>query len=104
MTRIEWLTHEHFAPLVGQAFVVTVGPDEVLTMELVEATVSSQPGGRGPEGQERAQFSLVFRGPETPFLTQATYVVTHEAVGEQEVFLVPLGRDADGVRYEAAFA
>lgn len=104
MSRIEWLTHEHFAPLVGQAFAVTVGPDETLTVELVEATASDQPGGLGPEGQERAQFSLVFRGPATPLLPQRTYVVTHVAVGDQELFLVPLGRDADSVRYEAAFA
>ena len=104
MTRIEWLTHDHFAPLVGDAFAVTASPDEVVAMVLAEATVSSEPGGRGPEGQERMQFSLVFRGPSAPLLPQRTYVVTHEAVGEQELFLVPLGRDADGVRYEAAFA
>ena len=53
MTRIEWLTHEHFAPLVGQVFAVALGADDVLTMELVEATASSEPGGTGPEGQER---------------------------------------------------
>ena len=44
--------------------------------------------------------------PRSPsaVLPQATYVVTHEAVGEQEIFLVPIGRDDDGVRDEAAFA
>ncbi|MCW2738049.1 hypothetical protein [Nocardioides sp.] len=104
MTRIEWLTHEHFAPLVGEGFAVTVGADEVLTVELVEATASAQPGGLGPEGQERTQFSLVFRGPADPLLPQGTYVVAHATLGEQELFLVPLGRDADSVRYEAAFA
>lgn len=103
MTKIEWLTHEHFTPLVGQDVAVSVGND-VLTMRLVEATAGTQPGGRGPEGQERVQFSLVFRGPADPMLTQGTYAVTHEALGEQDLFLVPLGRDADGVRYEAAFA
>lgn len=103
MTRIEWLTHEHFAPLVGEDFAVAT-TDEVLGMRLEETTESALPGGRGPQGQERAQFSLVFRGPATPTLTQGTYVVTHRALGDQQLFLVPLGRDADGVRYEAAFA
>lgn len=104
MTKIEWLTHEHFAPLVGQDVAVDAGGASALTMRLVEATAGTQPGGRGPDGQERVQFSLVFRGPADPMLTQGTYAVTHEALGEQDLFLVPLGRDADGVRYEAAFA
>jgi hypothetical protein len=103
VTRIEWLTHEHFAPLVGEDFAVAAAED-VLAMRLDEATASALPGGRGPQGQERAQFSLHFRGPATPVLPQGTYVVTHPALGDQELFLVPLGRDADGVRYEAAFA
>lgn len=104
MTRIDWLTHEHFAPLVGQDVAVDAGALGALTMRLEEATAGTQPGGRGPDGQERMQFSLVFRGPAEPMLPQGTYAVTHEAVGEQHLFLVPLGRDAEGVRYEAAFA
>ena len=103
MTRIEWLTHEHFAPLVGDDFTVTTA-EGVHTMRLVEATAGAEPGGPGPQGQQRMQFSLVFRGPAAPLLPQGTYGVAHEAVGDQELFLVPLGRDADGVRYEAAFA
>ncbi|MCF6376704.1 hypothetical protein L2K70_03730 [Nocardioides KLBMP 9356] len=104
MTRIEWLTHEHFAPLVGQDVEVDAGAAGTLTMRLAEATASEVPGGPGPDGQQRVQFSLVFLGPHDAPLPQATYVVTHQAVGEQEIFLVPIGRDADGVRYEAAFA
>jgi hypothetical protein len=104
VTRIEWLTHEHFAPLVGEEFVVTVGAGADVAMELTEATVSTQPGGRGPEGLERAQFSLVFRGPAAPVLPQATYPVAHEALGDQELFLVPIGTDGAGTRYEAVFA
>jgi hypothetical protein len=104
VTRIEWLTYEHFAPLVGQDFVVAVDAESAVVMPLSEAAVSAQPGGRGPEGQERAQFSLVFHGPAEPVLRQGTYVVSHEALGDQEMFLVPLGPGADAMRYEAAFA
>lgn len=104
MTRIEWLTHAHVAPLVGQD--VTVGADGrgTWTMRLVDAVEGSEPGGPGPEGQHRQQFSLLFRGPAEPQLPQGTYAVTHDAIGEQHLFLVPIGRDAEGVRYEAAFA
>ena len=104
MTRIEWLTHDHFAPLVGQDVAVDAGGAGTVAMRLVEATASDAPGGPGPEGQQRAQFSLVFLGPAGQVLSQGTYLVTHEAVGPQEIFLVPLGQDAAGVRYEAAFA
>lgn len=104
MTRIEWLTHDHFAPLVGQDMEVDAGPHGTMTMRLLEATAGTQPGGPGPEGQQRLQFSLVLLGPGEQVLPQGTYAVTHEAVGEQHLFLVPLGRDDAGVRYEAAFA
>ena len=105
MTRLEWLTHDNFAGHVGEGFDATVGVEgPSVPMELIEATVGSQPGGPGPDGQERLQFSLVFRGPVAPVLAQSTYQVTHAELGELELFLVPIGPDAEGLRYEAAFA
>ena len=37
------------------------------------------------------------------FLPQGTYPMEHETLGRLEVFLVPLGPDAQGMRYEAVF-
>ena len=48
-------------------------------------------------------FSLILRGPRTPMLAQATYAVRHPRHGTIEVFLVPIGQDADSSRYEATF-
>jgi hypothetical protein len=104
VARIEWLTYDHFAGRTGEPFDVAVGAEPDVTMILVEATLGSDLGGLGPEGQERRQFSLVFRGPATQVLPQRTYGITHEELGELELFLVPLGPDAEGMRYEAAFA
>lgn len=105
MTRLEWLTHDHFAGHVGEGFDVTVGVEgPSVPMELIEATLGSQPGGPGQDGQERMQFSLVFRGPAAQVLPQATYQVSHAELGELDLFLVPIGPDAEGMRYEAAFA
>lgn len=87
-----------------ELFDVQAGDDLVLPLQLVEATESSEQGGLGPDGQERLQFSLVFRGPATPVLPQHTYPVTHPEMGELDLFLVALGPDGDGMRYEAAFA
>ena len=102
MSKIEWLTHAEFAGRIGEHFSL-VGGDGV-TLELVEATETSEPGGRGPEGQERRQFSLVFRGPATPVLPQGSYRLGHQELDGLELFLVPIGPDSLGMRYEAAFA
>ena len=104
MARIDWLTHDVFARRVSEQFDVTVGEGTSITLVLVEATESSVLGGHGPDGQERLQFSLVFRGPATQPLPQQTYRLRHAELGELDLFLVPLGPDAEGMLYEAAFA
>jgi hypothetical protein len=104
VTGIAWLTYDLFAHRVGEPFDVGLGGDATVGMVLAEATESQVPGGRGPEGQERRQFSLVFRGTTTPGLPQGTYRVEHAELGDLDLFLVPIGPDAEGMRYEAAFA
>ncbi len=51
----------------------------------------------------RRAFSLVFEGPAVPAVPQGTYALHHEALGELELFLVPIGSDERGVRYEVIF-
>jgi len=48
-------------------------------------------------------FSLMFHGPAEPFLPQRTRKMIHPALGEFELFLVPVARDKDGFQYEAVF-
>src|SRR3982751_229156 len=48
-------------------------------------------------------FSLLFKGPQTPFMPQAVYKLKHAELGELEIFLVPVARDQDGFEYEAVF-
>jgi hypothetical protein len=102
VTRLDWLTCDLFAHRVGELFDVSVGEGPPVPVELVEATESTEPGGKGPDGQERHQFSLVFRG--MPGLPQGTYSLAHAELGELKLFLVPMGPDAEGMQYEAAFA
>ena len=104
MSRIEWLTHDHFAGRLGDQFAITVGEATTLTLELMAATAGSEMGGRGPEGQERRQFALVFRGPAEPALPQQIYPLTHDELGPLDLFLVPIGPDQVGMRYQASFA
>lgn len=57
-----------------------------------------------PPHRLRAEpFSVVLRGPRAPMLRQATYAVRHPSLGRLELFLVPLGPDAQGPRYEVTF-
>ena len=99
-----WLTFDLFEGRVGESFEVSGDGVPAVPMELAEVAQGSQPGGRGPHGEERTQFSLVFRGPAGQLLPQATYRLAHAELGELELFLVPIGPDATGSRYEAAFA
>lgn len=58
-------------------------------------------GLRGPDG--RAQFAVHFQGPMDPILPQMIYRLENPATGVLELFLVPIGRDSEGVTYEAVF-
>ncbi|MBY6204411.1 DUF6916 family protein [Halomonas denitrificans] len=53
-------------------------------------------------GQERQPFSLVVVA-EGDALPQQTLTLEHEALGELQLFLVPVGPRDGGVAYEAVF-
>jgi hypothetical protein len=46
---------------------------------------------------------LVFRTSNEFFLGQGLRLFEHEVMGQFELFLVPIGRDAAGTSYEAVF-
>lgn len=99
-----WITFDQFEGRVGEGFVVTAAGGPAVETELVEAVESDLAGGKGPDGRTRQQFSLVFRGPAEPVLEQAIHTVEHGELGALEIFLVPIGPDATGMRYQAVFA
>jgi hypothetical protein len=91
------LTREVFLSRVGETFrVAETGTDLVLA----EATSLAVSGAN--KGPRREPFSLLFKGPE-PVLPQRTWALENETLGRLDIFLVPIGADADGVRYEAIF-
>jgi len=53
--------------------------------------------------ERQNQFSIIFLGPYEAPISQGIYRVEHEALGDLDLFLVPIGRDKEGVRYEAIF-
>lgn len=91
---------EDFADKVEDVFVVSDVAGRSLPLTLAEAKPLperlSLPGIRAP-------FSLIFRGEETGVLEQRLYRVVHDSLGELDLFLVPVGKDAQGVSYQALF-
>ena len=83
------------APLRLESAAGGAGPAVELAVERVEDL---------PAHRLRAMpFSLVLRGPRAPLLPQATYRLEHPRLGPIELFLVPIGQDAEATRYEATF-
>lgn len=91
------LTLATFEALVGDRFTVEGTTPAAIEFVLESATAAGEwPGRRDP-------FSLLFLGPGEPLLPQATHPLRHPDLGVLEIFLVPISRGADGVRYEAIF-
>jgi hypothetical protein len=93
------MTLDTFTPHVGTAFQAETdaGGVELVLADAAGARHEPMPGARPP-------FTLTFRGPVRPMLPQGTYPLTHPSLGGLDIFLVPIGADAEGVSYEAVFA
>ncbi len=96
---LEKLTFRDFFERVGEQFRVA-GSEAPIALALVEATDLSRPNAPGPR---RTPFSLIFRGPSSPVLPQRIWPLEHAVLGRLEIFLVPIGPDEKGMRYEAIF-
>ena len=90
------LTGDAFASQVNTRFRLIAGPDAVMEVELIEFT-------SGSKSAQYEAFSLVFQAPVGAPLEQRIYSLEHESMGAFELFLVPIGKSPDGVRYEAVF-
>ena len=86
---------EAFAGCVGDLFRLE-GNGQKLEAELVEAE---------PLGEDRGRpFALLFRVEDGPTLPQKIYPLEHDRLGRLDLFLVPVGPDEVGMRYEAIFS
>ncbi len=101
---LERFTSETFSPRVGESFRVFPEASTAIEVTLIDVTeLGSGSGHGGAAAVGRVPFSLVFRGSLQPVLPQRTYRVEHDGIGEFDLFLVPIGPDAEGMRYEAVF-
>lgn len=93
------LKHEHFSRLVDQPFIIKHDRG-TLVVTLIEA----KRFGTGERAGLRDPYSLIFRSSERGHLPQHIYEVSHATLGDHELFLVPIGSDEQGMRYQAIFA
>jgi len=89
------LTWDEFANAAGTVYEVAAGEERLeLTLERAEDIPVADRAGNA--------FRLEFLGPVDPLLPQAIYPFRR---GDDafDMFIVPIGRDAAGTRYEAIF-
>ncbi|GEM47082.1 DUF6916 family protein [Deinococcus cellulosilyticus] len=94
------LTIDHFKPLIGETFHVQVNPQEAFEVQLAEANLL---GGDVLPTSGRRPYSLIFVDSRKRLVPQAIFKVTHPAVGELDIFMVPLQPDARGTVFEVIF-
>jgi hypothetical protein len=92
----EFFTKEEFSEHLNTKFAIPLQPSGAVELELLEvvSTLSTP---------RQEQFSIFFRGPANIYLPQMTYRMKHDAMGELDLFIVPIGQQPDGFRYEAVF-
>ncbi len=96
---LETLELADFEPQIGTVFRIQLS-DGALELELLEA--APHPHLPHAPGARRG-FSLVFRSRLAGHLPQAIYRLEHDAMGTMDLFLVPIGPQGGGMRYEAVF-
>ena len=100
---LDRFTLETFSPHLGETYSLYADGADPWPLTLVEATDLQSSGHAPAADAQRAPFSVVFRGPTTPVAPQRIYPVEHPSIGRVELFLVPIGPDGQGMRYEAVF-
>lgn len=92
-------TYEGFAPHINQTFSVDLGT------ATVEMTLTQATKGRPQtwEGLRKEPFFLLFKCAKPVVLPQRMYRFASAGFGPMDIFIVPVGREPDGVVYQAVF-
>ncbi len=96
------MTFQEWADLVGEVFRMEDAPGLDLKLARTEQQASERLKAQ-LRPNERVPFSLEFHGPREPILPQQVYALKNKNSGRIEIFLVPVGQEADHTLYEAVF-
>ena len=90
MKDLSTITLKDFEDCLGQTFTATPEDGEGIELELFQA----KPLATGdPEAATDRPFSVLFRGPLEPLLSQQMHRIENSTFGELSLFLVPIGPD-----------
>jgi hypothetical protein len=99
MTDLTTLTAADFEPWLHQTMAIRFTTEVTLDAVLTEVKRLE-----GSSDASHRPFSFVLTtAQKNEYYQQATFLVVHPDKGELPVFLVPLGPDEHGMRYEAVF-
>jgi hypothetical protein len=93
---LENLNAKSFAAHLQTRFEVRVPDSQPLFLHLYEITEQNH----SPQVEH---FSLFFSGPLAPQCSQGIHSLQHAELGSFDLFLVPIGPDSHGMRYQAVF-
>jgi hypothetical protein len=101
---LQTFTRDTFSGRLGERFRLHLDSGATLDLSLAQfQDLGPKNTAARPEKPARTPFSVVFLGPPDPLLPQRIYRFEHEQLGFFEIFIVPVGRDQAGARYEAIF-
>jgi hypothetical protein len=89
-----------FQPRLQDVFMVTLDNGATYPLTLIQAS------GLTPHAhpnKQRDPFQIQFTGPGPHHLPQQTYRLKHDALGELDIFLVPVGQEGENFLYQAVF-
>ncbi|SIO37439.1 hypothetical protein SAMN05444724_3081 [Salinivibrio sp. ES.052] len=83
------LSCQHVSELIDETITLIDGTDTEYAMTLVR--VDTHPGhGDDVNGHSVENFSLILQGPEDTRFPQGNYLLSHPALGEQVLHMLPL--------------
>ena len=97
---VEQMTFARFRALLRTRFQVSAGAGGV-DLELTEAVLAQSSPASDASAYE--SFALIFEGPARPRLDQGIHRMRSERGEQLDLFIVPVGPSAAGLRYEAVF-
>ena len=99
---LEKLNHSDFSPHLHTIFSICYAEEKFLEAHLIQI---DKIGTNTTTPARRQAFSLLFHVEDKSkgYLEQSMYEIRHPEMGKFELFLVPLGPDETGFRYEAVF-
>jgi len=96
----EFQTQTEFAANLNTTFLLKLSSPQPIELKLIEVKAHESELQLRPDME---RFSIFFVGPGDVPLPQSIYSVSHEKMGEFDVFLVPIGKESDGYHYEAIY-